>query len=110
MGKVKGKHRLDKYYKLAKEHGYRSRASWKLAQLDPKHQFLYSARAVLDLCVALTIGCKSLCNAYPSDITKPECTAMLRKMIKENMCLTFDLVLHDGSPNVGGAWSSEATT
>ncbi|TQD88043.1 hypothetical protein C1H46_026406 [Malus baccata] len=132
MGKVKGKHRLDKYYKLAKEHGYRSRASWKLAQLDTKHQFLHSAHAVLDLCAApggwmqvavqrvpvgsLVVGVDLVPIApvrgafsIQQDITKPECTARLRKLIKENGCSAFDLVLHDGSPNVGGAWSSEAT-
>ncbi|KAM1760178.1 hypothetical protein ACFX14_003091 [Malus domestica] len=132
MGKVKGKHRLDKYYKLAKEHGYRSRASWKLAQLDTKHQFLHSSHAVLDLCAApggwmqvavqrvpvgsLVVGVDLVPIApvrgafsIQQDITKPECTARLRKLMKENGCSAFDLVLHDGSPNVGGAWSSEAT-
>ncbi|CAB4290145.1 unnamed protein product [Prunus armeniaca] len=132
MGKVKGKHRLDKYYRLAKEHGYRSRASWKLAQLDTKHQFLQSSHAVLDLCAApggwmqvavqrvpvgsLVVGVDLVPIApvrgafsIQQDITKPECTARLRKLMKENGCSAFDLVLHDGSPNVGGAWSSEAT-
>ncbi|KAI5314174.1 hypothetical protein L3X38_043350 [Prunus dulcis] len=132
MGKVKGKHRLDKYYRLAKEHGYRSRASWKLAQLDTKHQFLHSSHAVLDLCAApggwmqvavqrvpvgsLVVGVDLVPIApvrgafsIQQDITKPECTARLRKLMKENGCSAFDLVLHDGSPNVGGAWSSEAT-
>ncbi|KAM2473761.1 hypothetical protein PS1_006548 [Malus domestica] len=33
------------------------------------------------------------------DITKLECTARLRKLIKKNECSAFDLMLHDGSPN-----------
>ncbi|CAN6552149.1 unnamed protein product [Malus baccata var. baccata] len=33
------------------------------------------------------------------DITKPECMARLKKLIKKNGCSAFDLVLHDGSPN-----------
>ncbi|KAK4708485.1 hypothetical protein R3W88_029410 [Solanum pinnatisectum] len=28
----------------------------------------------------------------------------------ENGCRAFDLILHDGSPNVGGAWAKEATS
>ncbi|CAN1157722.1 AdoMet-dependent rRNA methyltransferase spb1 [Linum perenne] len=133
MGKVKGKHRLDKWYQLAKEHGYRSRASWKLVQLNSKFDFLHSSRAVLDLCAApggwmqvavdkvpvgsLVLGI-DLVRIAPlrgaisieNDITKSECKSKIKKIMGNNGVKAFDLVLHDGSPNVGGAWSQEATS
>ncbi|KAJ0009800.1 hypothetical protein Pint_34703 [Pistacia integerrima] len=131
MGKVKGKHRLDKYYRLAKEHGYRSRASWKLVQLETKFSFLRSSHAVLDLCAApggwmqvavqrvpvgsLVLGLDLVPIApirgaisLEQDITKPECRSRVKKVMEEHGVRAFDLVLHDGSPNVGGAWSQEA--
>ncbi|KAJ1393657.1 S-adenosyl-L-methionine-dependent methyltransferase [Sesbania bispinosa] len=131
MGKAKGKHRLDKYYHLAKEHGYRSRASWKLIQLNSKFHFLESARAVLDLCAApggwmqvavqrvpvdhLVIGVDLApmapirgAIAIQEDITKPECKSRIKKLMNENGYRAFDVILHDGSPNVGGAWAQEA--
>ncbi|KAK4772637.1 hypothetical protein SAY86_014412 [Trapa natans] len=131
MGKVKGKHRLDKFYRLAKEHGYRSRASWKLVQLDSKFGFLRSSHAVLDLCAApggwmqvavqrvpvgsLVIGIDLVPIApirgaisIEHDITKPECRSRVKKLMGEHGVRAFDLVLHDGSPNVGGAWAQEA--
>ncbi|XP_044509137.1 pre-rRNA 2'-O-ribose RNA methyltransferase [Mangifera indica] len=131
MGKVKGKHRLDKYYRLAKEHGYRSRASWKLVQLDTKFSFLRSSHAVLDLCAApggwmqvavqrvpvgsLVLGLDLVPIApirgaisLEQDITKPECRSRVKKVMEERGVRAFDLVLHDGSPNVGGAWAQEA--
>ncbi|CAL1384933.1 unnamed protein product [Linum trigynum] len=131
MGKVKGKHRLDKYYHLAKEHGYRSRASWKLVQLDSKFKFLHSSRAVLDLCAApggwmqvavervpvgsLVLGIDLVRIAplrgaisFEQDITKSECRSKIKKIMGDNGVKAFDLVLHDGSPNVGGAWAQEA--
>lgn len=42
------------------------------------------------------------------DITKPECRARVKKVMEEHGVRAFDLVLHDGSPNVGGAWAQEA--
>ncbi|CAN0909166.1 AdoMet-dependent rRNA methyltransferase spb1, partial [Linum grandiflorum] len=133
MGKVKGKHRLDKFYHLAKEHGYRSRASWKLVQLDSKFKFLHSSRAVLDLCAApggwmqvavekvpvgsLVLGI-DLVRIAPlrgalsieQDITRTECRSKIKKIMGDHGVKAFDLVLHDGSPNIGGAWSQEATS
>ncbi|KAG5118360.1 hypothetical protein JHK82_032780 [Glycine max] len=131
MGKAKGKHRLDKYYHLAKEHGYRSRASWKLVQLNSKFGFLESARAVLDLCAApggwmqvvvqrvpvdhLVIGVDLApiapvrgAIAIQEDITRPECKSRIKKLMNDHGCRAFDVILHDGSPNVGGAWAQEA--
>ncbi|XP_061359607.1 uncharacterized protein LOC133303671 isoform X2 [Gastrolobium bilobum] len=129
--KAKGKHRLDKYYHLAKEHGYRSRASWKLVQLNSKFRFLESARSVLDLCAApggwmqvavqrvpvdhLVIGVDLApiapirgAIAIQEDITRPECKSRIKKLMNEHGCRAFDVILHDGSPNVGGAWAQEA--
>lgn len=133
MGKkVKGNQRKDPWYHRSKELGYRSRATWKLIQLDAKFKFLDSARSVLDLCAApggwmqvaverapvssLVIGVDLVpiqplrgAISVQEDITTPKCKATIKKLMSEKGCRAFDLILHDGSPNVGGAWDREAT-
>ncbi len=50
--KTKSKERLDPYYRDAKRQGYRSRASYKLIQLNRKYNFLNHATIAIDLCAA----------------------------------------------------------
>ncbi|PKA52535.1 AdoMet-dependent rRNA methyltransferase SPB1 [Apostasia shenzhenica] len=132
MGKTKkGKDRLDKFYHLAKEQGYRSRAAFKLLQLDAKFRFLPSARAVLDLCAApggwlqvvvrhVPVGSFILgvdlvpirpirgVHSIAEDITTQRCRAAIRRLMDSNGIAAFDVVLHDGSPKVGAAWGKDA--
>ncbi|KAL8455186.1 hypothetical protein Emag_001023 [Eimeria magna] len=126
--KKKGKERLDRYYHLAKEQGFRARSAFKLIQLAQKYDLFTGCRVAVDLCAApggwmqvcarhmpvssLVIGVDLApiqpikgCTSFQGDITTQECRAKIRKLLAGQEA---DLFLHDGSPNMGMDWSIDA--
>lgn len=118
------KQRLDKYYNLAKEKGYRARSAFKLLELDKKYGFIKSARVAVDLCAApggwmqvlaqeMPVNRKIIgvdldpikplggdCVSFIGDITTIECRRTLVELLDGHQA---DLFVHDGAPNFGAS-------
>ena len=125
-----GKGRLDKFYHLAKEQAFRSRSAFKLTQLAKQYNLFAKASICVDLCGApggwsqvavqsMPRGSKVICvdlvpikplkgvTTIQSDITTHQCRNLIKQELngKSHVC---DIVLNDGAPNVGAAWSKDA--
>lgn len=114
--------RRDTYVKRARSEGYRSRAAFKLKQIDDRHRLFRRGAVVVDLGAAPggwsqvaveKVGPKGLViavdllemDAIPGvitlheDIRQPECVRKLRNHLGSRQ---VDLVLSDMAPNITG--------
>jgi AdoMet-dependent rRNA methyltransferase SPB1 len=119
---------------VAKEQGLRSRAAFKLSQINRKFPVLEKAKgAVLDLCAAPGGWTQIAARTCPStvqivavdilpirsighrnvttlvgDITTDKCKSEIQRTLSSSAQQPVDVVLHDGAPNVGADYAKDA--
>jgi len=120
--------RRDPYHRMAKQQGYRSRASFKLKQLNDRFGFLKDAKYILDLGAApggwlqvaseevgedgLIIGV-DLKKINPFDVENVRTLVgditddKTLEQIRDTFPGKFDVILSDLSPNVSGIWEMD---
>jgi len=116
--------RKDGYWKMAKKEGYRSRAAYKLMQLNKKFQLIKKNDYVLDIGCApggwmqvareivgengyvLGLDVQKIrafqeenVEFFQKDITDSDIVTMVKEKVE-----TFDVVISDASPNITGIW------
>ena len=115
----------DQFHRLAKARGFRSRASFKLLQINKRYRFIKPGQHVLDLGAApggwlqaarqavgetgFVLGVDKQVIApfatgnvvtIVADIAQPE----ILQQIRDKALRAFDVVLSDLAPNVSGVW------
>jgi len=122
--------KYDNFYFLAKKYGFRSRAAFKLIEINKKYKFLENSTGIIDLCAApgswsqvakkiapngsliLGIDAQSIrpiknCYFLRGDITSPGIIKAISK-IKKIDNRKINIILHDGAPKIGGSWLKDA--
>jgi len=115
-----GKKRKDYYYKRAKSQGYRSRASYKLLQIQKRYHIIRKGDIVVDLgaapggwlqvirhlkATAIAVDRQQIdplegVSLIRSDINSPETVAKIQSVADK-----VDVVISDAAPNLSGIWS-----
>lgn len=125
---TKRRRKPDHYYYKAKKEGYRSRAAFKIQQMDQKFGLFRRGQVVLDLCGApggwaqvakekvggngriILLDLQSVNNlpeveCFRCDITAEETFDLLQELLGDPPAV--DLLLADCAPKVTGAWSTD---
>ena len=117
-----------RFYKLAKDEGFLSRAAFKLIQINREFNFLGECRCLIDLCAApggwTQVAAKHMplssllvavdivkmkpiggAKVLQGDIFTQKCKFDIKKQLNGWLA---DAIIHDGAPNVTGAWATDA--
>jgi len=114
------KRRKDYYYRRAKLEGYRSRASFKLLEIQERYHVIRPGNVVVDLgaapggwlqvihhlgASAIAVDLQPIAplegvTPIRGDVTSPEIVNKIQEIVD-----AVDVVLSDAAPNLSGAWS-----